>query len=147
MKRLAASRARAALSPFLYPHARRFAGVRGGGVIRTHTVEPSFAIAKVDFPGNFDPQPEFVLGREENLFPPAPPPIVGGVSAKLRDTVWLISRTHLCGGSIPPGRPSPRVIQQEFKHGGFRSLQRGSAQYALSPSSLSEGSYRPDLVS
>jgi len=71
----------------------------------------------------------------------------GGVSAKLRDTVWLISRTHLCGGSIPPGRPSPRVIQQEFKHGGFRSLQRGSAQYALSPSSLSEGSYRPDLVS
>ena len=50
---------------------------RGGGVIRTHTVEPSFAIAKVDFPGNFDPQPEFVLGREENLFPPAPPPIVG----------------------------------------------------------------------
>ena len=78
MKRLAASRARAALSPFLYPHARRFVGVRGGGVIRTHTVEPSFAIAKVDFPENFDPQPELVLGREENLFPPAPPPIVGG---------------------------------------------------------------------
>ncbi len=47
-------------------------------MIRTHTVEPSFAIAKVDFPENFDPQPELVLGREENLFPPAPPPIVGG---------------------------------------------------------------------
>ena len=53
-------------------------GRERGGVIRTHTVEPSFAIAKVDFPENFDPQPELVLGREENLFPPAPPPIVEG---------------------------------------------------------------------
>ena len=145
MKRLAASRARAALSPFLYPHARRFVGVRGGSDPNPYG-RALLRNSKSRFPRELRPPARVRAGKGGESFSSGSSPHRGGVSAKLRDTVWLISRTQLCGGSIPPGRSSSRVIQQEFKHGGFRSLQRGSAQYALSPSSLSEGSY-PDLVS
>ena len=103
----------------------------------------------IPFPGNFDPQPEFVLGREENLFPPAPPPIVGGggVSAKLRDTVWLISRTHRWGGVHTSRAPLAKSYTTRIQARWISVSSTRICTVCIISFFLIRGVIRPDLVS